>query len=235
MTMLQSKLPHRNRLLARLPEKERRPFIARCDEVDLSLEEVLAEAGKPLAHAYFPIDCFISQVTPTEGMSLELSLVGNEGMFGLPLALGVPISNVNAIVQGGGKGLRMSAAEFSRQLEASKQLRKCIGTYTFVTLVQFGQTAACNRFHVVKERLARWLLMSSDRAHSSEFTVTHAFLAYMLGVRRVGVTVAAGALQADHLIRYSRGKLTVLDRKGLEAASCACYRTDLATYKKLFG
>jgi CRP-like cAMP-binding protein len=232
--LLQGPVPKHNRLLARLPEKQRRLFIAACDEIQLSLEEVLAEAGKPLEYAYFPLDCFISQVAADEAMPLEIALVGNEGMFGAPLGLGVGISHVKAIVQGSGSALRMRAAEFRRQLDGSKELRKCVGAYTFVTLVQLGQTAACNRFHVVKQRLARWLLMSADRAHSPEFAMTHAFLAYMLGVRRVGVTVAAGHLQAEHLIRYSRGKLTVLDRKGLEEAACNCYRTDLATYQKAF-
>jgi CRP-like cAMP-binding protein len=225
----------RNRLLAKLPEKYRKRFIDECDTVDLEFEKIVAETGKRIAHVYFPLEGFISQITPTDGSKLELGLVGNEGMFGLPLGLGVPTSNVRGMVQGGGAALRMSAAAFRRHLESNADMRKQIGLYTFVTISQLGQTVACNRFHVVEQRLARWLLMTADRAHSPTFAITHAFLAYMLGVRRVGVTVAALALQKHGLIRYSRGKIAVLDRKGLEAASCSCYRSDLAIYKKVFG
>jgi hypothetical protein len=225
----------RNRLLAKLPDKFRQRFIAACDDVDLVFEDIVAEPGKTLSHVYFPTASFISQITPTDKANLEVALVGNEGMFGVPLGLGVPVSNVRGMVQGGGRALRMGAAEFRRQLEKSAELREQVGRYTFVMLSQLAQTVACNRFHVVEQRLARWLLMSADRAHSPMFPVTHAFLAYMLGVRRVGVTTAARALQGRGLIRYSRGKLAVLDRKGLEAASCSCYRSDLAVYRKIFG
>jgi CRP-like cAMP-binding protein len=224
-----------NRLLEKLPEKYRERFIAACEPVDLAFEEILAEPGKPITHAYFPTASFISQIAPTDGENLEMALVGNEGMFGVPLGLGVSISNVRGMVQGSGPALRMSAADFRRELERSAALRKQIGRYTFVVMCQLAQTIACNRFHIVEQRLARWLLMSADRAHSPMFAVTHAFLAYMLGVRRVGVTMAARALQARGLIRYSRGRLAVLDRNGLEAACCSCYRSDLAVYKKIFG
>lgn len=233
--LLEVRTAKRNRLLAKLPEKSRQRFIAACDKVELVFEDIVAEAGKPISHVYFPTESFISQITPTDGSNLEVALAGNEGMFGVPISLGVSVSNVRAMVQGPGPALRMSAAEFGRQLEKSPELRKQMGQYTFVMLSQLGQTVACNRFHVVEQRLARWLLMSADRAHSPLFAVTQAFLAYMLGVRRVGVTVAARALQKRGLIRYSRGKLAVLDRKGLEAMACSCYRSDLAIYKKVFG
>ena len=224
-----------NRLLAKLPEKDRKRFIAACDPVELVFEKVVAEPGETIAHVYFPTASFISQITPNHGANLEVALVGNEGMFGVPLGLGVGISNVRARVQGSGPALRMSAGEFRLQLEKSAALRKQVGRYTFVMLSQLVQTAACNRFHVVEQRLARWLLMTADRAQSPKFAITQAFLAYMLGVRRVGVTTAAGALQALGLIHYSRGKMEVLDRKRLEAKSCSCYRSDLAIYKKIFG
>lgn len=233
--LLEARLPQRNRLLSTLPEKYRKSFIAACEKVDLAFEQVVAEPGKPISHVYFPTESFISQITPVDGTKLEVALAGNEGMFGLPLSLGVGVSNVSAVVQGAGPALRMSATEFTRQLGKSADLRKLMGRYAFVVMGQLGQTIACNRFHVVEQRLARWLLMSADRAHSLAFAMTQAFAAYMLGVRRVGVTAAASALQSRGLIRYSRGKLAILDRKGLEAAACSCYRSDLATYKRILG
>jgi hypothetical protein len=166
--------------------------------------------------------------------NLEVALAGNEGLYGVPVALGVLESPVHALVQGSGPAWRMSAAAFRRELIRMPALRECIDRYIHVLMTQLIQTAGCNRFHVVEQRVARWLLMTSDRAHSATFRITHEFLAYMLGVRRVGITEAASALQRRELIGYKRGILTILDRKGLERAACSCYRSDLATYKRTF-
>jgi CRP-like cAMP-binding protein len=228
------KSPHTNRLLDDLPRRVHHDLLADCEHVELALGRVLAEPGKPIGHVYFPSESFISLVTEMGGgPSLEVALVGNEGMLGVPLVLGIGISPVHAVVQGAGAAWRMSAARFRRALVEGHALRRVLHRYLFVLMSQLGQTAGCTRFHVVEERLARWLLMTADRAHSETFYMTHELLAYTLGVRRVGVTCAASSLQKGNLIRYSRGDIAILDRKGLEKASCRCYRADLATYDRI--
>jgi hypothetical protein len=226
-----------NRLLAALSRKDRQHFMANCTQVELVLGDILAEPGERIRHVYFPTESFISLVTPAtdDCAALEMGLVGDEGMLGIPLILGVGVSPLCALVQGAGPALRMKAAPFRRELEQSSALRQELKHYLYVVLGQFAQTAACTHFHVVEARLARWLLMTQDRAHSDTFHITHQFLAYMLGVRRVGITKAAYSLQHRKLIRYSRGDITILDRRGLEAVSCGCYADDLASYARIMG
>lgn len=225
-----------NRLLERLPARDRAEIVAGCESIQLTLGEVLAEPGEPIRNVYFPTGGFISLIAPMGGTStLEVALAGNEGVYGVPLALGVTHSPVHAVVQGAGVAWRMNAAEFRRNLTLFPKLRASVDLYIHVLMSQLMQTAGCNRFHVVEQRVARWLLMTSDRAGSPTFEMTHEFLAGMLGVRRVGVTEAATSLNARKLIVYKRGVITIVDRKGLERASCSCYESDRSTYERFFG
>ncbi len=222
-------------MLATLPARERARLIERCEPVELEFGDILANPGDAVTHVHFPTSSFVSLVTPMGGRDiLEVALAGNEGMFGVWVALGAPTSNVRGLVQGAGSAWRMSAVSFRRELAANPGLSRSVLRYVHVLMTQLAQTAGCNRFHVVEQRLARWLLMTSDRSHSANFHITHEFLAFMLGVRRVGITKAATTLQKRKLIAYSRGEVAILDRAGLVEAACSCYRVDIDTYRQAF-
>lgn len=225
-----------NRLFDALPARDAARLQSACEPVELVFGDPTGEAGQPITHVYFPTTSFISLIMPAEADAvLEVGLVGNEGMVGLSLALGIDVSPLRTVVQGAGHAWRMDAATFARELEHSAALRGVVGLYTGVFIAQLAQTAACTRFHIIEARLARWLLMTQDRAHAKRFAVTQEFLAMMLGVRRVGVTRAAGALQLRGLIRYVRGDLTVVNRRGLKAAACSCYAADRGYYMRILG
>jgi CRP-like cAMP-binding protein len=225
-----------NRLLDGLPRRDRDHLFERCESVEIKLGQVLCEPERPVRYAYFPTSSFISLIAPINGKaSLEVGIVGSEGMLGTSLVLGVNVAAQQALVQGPGSALRIEAAPFCRELARSLPLRRELDRYVYVTLCQVALTAVCTRFHVVEARLARWLLMTGDRAHSDRFYITQEFMSYMLGVRRVGVTDAAGVLRGRKLIRYNRGQITILDRRGLKAAACTCYAEALDVYNRFLG
>ena len=218
-----------NHLIERLPRNDRLRLLAICEPVQLELAEVLCEPGEPIRHVYFPTVGFISLVSLIVGSAgVEIGMVGREGMLGAQLALDAATAPARALVQGPGEAWRIGSAPFRKELVRSAALQRILKHYLYVVMAQLATSAACLRFHLVGPRLARWLLMSQDRAHSASFPVTQEFLGYMLGVRRVGITAAAGALQRRGLIEDRRGAMTVLDRNGLEAAACGCYAADRA-------
>jgi CRP-like cAMP-binding protein len=224
-------LPIENLLLAHLTPTGRRRLLGDDPPVELDFSQMLSEPGDRMSHVYFPTDSFVSLITPGAGRrQLEVGLVGSEGMLGVQLLLGVDVSPLRAMVQGAGHAWKIKRAVLLKELTLNPGLREALNRYLYVFLAQLMQTAPCTRFHLIEARLARWLLMTRDRAHSSQFRITHEFLALMLGVRRVGVTRAASALQRRKLIHYRRGNITILDSRGLERAACPCYAIDTRIY-----
>lgn len=223
-----------NLLLNGLPHREQQRVLLHCEPVELMFGAILCETTQPFRYLYFPVRGFISLVTSLgQHRPLELGLIGNEGMLGATLALGIAAAPSRAVVQGSGSALRISATHLRRVLRECPALQRTLQRYLYVTLTQLSQSAACGHFHALEPRLARWLLMTHDRAHADRFYLTHEYLADMLGVRRSGVTIAAGALQLRQLIHYSRGQITILDRDGLEHAACECYAALREGYARL--
>ena len=226
--------PVTNQLLDCLPHNEQNRVLEQCEMVELEFGSILCERDMLFRYLYFPTTCFVSLVTTLGGKHpLELGLIGSEGMLGATMALGVNMAPSRAVVQGSGTALRISSDQLRRALRDSPLFQRALKHYLYVLLAQLTQNAACVHFHEIEPRLARWLLMTQDRAHQDTFHLTHQFLADMLGVRRSGVTIAAGALQLRGLIAYRRGDITILDRSGLELASCECYRVMLNDHARL--
>src|SRR5580700_5150377 len=226
----------RNTILASLRPKDLARLRAALEPVDLKFGQVLYEPGKAISHVYFPIDCLISLLTAVDKRrTLEVGMVGSEGMAGMPFILGIGVSGVRALVQGGGRALRMAAGPFRKEFDRNRKLQDALYRYMYALMAQISQTAACNRFHAAEPRLARWLLMTRDRVMSDGFPLTHEFLAHMLGMRREGVTEAASVLKRRKLIKYRRGKIQILDLRGLKAASCSCYQIVQTAFKRVQG
>ena len=214
-----------NRLIESLPIDERNALMSQLRPVHVFVKTVLFEPGQPIDTVYFPIDGVISLVTPlADGNIVEVATVGNEGIVGVPILGGGSLA-VRAISQVGGRALRLDARTFIAELERLEVFRSMVQRYVQALFGQISQAAACNRLHSNEERLSRWLLMSHDRVGTDTFPITHEFLGQMLGSRRATVTLSAGLLQAAGLIRYHRGRVTIVDREGLEAVSCECYAT----------
>lgn len=225
-----------NSLLDSLPRNARDIVGKSCSPAQVKSGEILCEPTERIQRVYFPTTAYISLIAPALGTeSLEVGMVGSEGMFGITVLLDVKTSPLTGLVQGTGHALQMSTGRFSQLANDVAPFKKIVHRYLYVLTAQLAQTAACNRFHSLDSRLARWLLMTRDRAQSDTFRLTHKSLAYMLGVRRAGVTEAAGRLQAKKLIRYHHGEITVLDRHGLEASACSCYIAHNAVYQEHLG
>ena len=217
-------VPSINRLLDSLPKNEYTRLLPKLKTVNLALGEELYEPGDAIEYVYFPNDSIISLISQLSDTAwLEVGMVGNEGMAGLAIFMGVNVSSTRALVQGSGTAMRMSSAALRTEAKRLGSFHRILHRYSHSLLVQVSQSAVCNRFHLVDARLARWLLMTNDRLGVKEFPLTQEFLSSMLGVRREGVSKAAGALQAAGLISYSRGRITLINRRGLEAKSCHCY------------
>lgn len=213
-----------NDLLAGLTPARYRRLASGLERVELRFGQVLHKAGGLPRHVYFPGDSLVSLVAEAGGGELEVGLVGKEGVVGAALALGHAASPVRALVQGEGGAMRMSSRRFALELGRDRELKRAIDRSIYVAMATAMQIAACNNRHLLAPRLARWLLMVRDRLGRDEFRMTQEFLALMLGVRRAGVSVAAGVLQRRKLIAYSRGNVRILDPQGLGAAACACYK-----------
>ena len=226
-----------NHLLSSLRRKDNHQLLARCDELDLCIGDILWEPNERIRYVYFPLSCSISQLLPVDSEEdIELAVIGNEGMLGVPLLLGVNTSMSQALVQGSGTALRMNATSFHRELKRMPAVRQQFNRYAHVLHEQLAQSVACISHHTLDLRLARLLLMTHDRVVGfGSFHVTHRALAQTLGVRRVGVTNAAGLLQKRKILSYSRGDITILDRAGLEKASCGCYQASKDVYQGVFG
>jgi CRP-like cAMP-binding protein len=226
----------RNRLLTALPPDDLAELLPQFQPVELAIRQVLHEPGKAIGSVYFVETGWVSMLAYMEdGDAAEVGLVGREGMVGLPILLGGDSADLEAMVQATGTALRMDAAALRQALERIPTLRTLLLRYALLHHEQVTRTAACNGRHQIEQRLARWLLMAHDRADGDQFPMTHEFLSMMLGVRRAGVTVAAGVLQKAGLIRYGGGKLQVTDRPGLEAVTCECYGVVRRAQDSLFG
>ena len=223
-----------NRLIEGLPRRERHWMLEQCEPMELDFGDILCEPDQPFRYVYFPLTGFISLVTSLQDhQPLEMGLIGNEGMLGGTIVLGISAVPLRAVVQGAGVLLRMTSVQLRKEMQRSPALRRALQRYLYVQMAQLSQIGACTHFHEIEPRLARWLLMTHDRAHADHFRLTHEQLANMLGVRRSGISVAAGVLRRRKLIRYTRGEIHILNREGLEAAACECYGALVEDYAKL--
>jgi len=226
--------PTRNQLLAALPAAEFERLSPHLELVEMPLGEVLYESGARLDHVYFPTTCIVSLLYVLEnGASAEIAVVGNEGILGISLFMGGETTPSRAVVQSAGLGYRLGAALLKEEFNRAGPVLRLLLRYTQALITQMTQTAVCNRHHSIEQQLCRWLLLSIDRLSSNSLTMTQELIANMLGVRREGVTVAARNLQRAGLIRYSRGRIDVLDRPGLEKAVCECYAVVKAEFERL--
>jgi len=224
-----------NRLLAGLRREDYDRLLPHLEKVSLPLREILYEANGPITHVFFPLSGVVSLVIMDSDFTLEVGVIGNEGMVGTPVFLGADRSPTKTIVQIPGEAQRMEAKLFQKEMGRGGPLYGLVQRYTQAMINQISQSIVCNHRHSVEKRMCRWLLMSHNRVAADEFLLTHEFLAQMLGVRRPTVTAVAGTLQKAGLINYHRGRITIIDRKGLEATSCECYAVIAKELDRLLG
>ena len=227
--------PSRNRILAALPSAEFDRVLSDLEPFALPINTVLYEANSPITHVYFPTSGCVSMVNAMDEGAVEIGTIGYEGWAGLPLLLGDDRMPSRAFVQQTGESYRMSASAFEKAIVNNPAFARLLNRHSLALFNQAAQSVACNRLHTLESRCARWLLMTHDRMRMESFMLTHEFLSYMLGVHRPAVSVAAGMLQRAGLIRYTRGKVAVIDRPGLEAVSCPCYEVTRRNYERLMG
>lgn len=226
--------PLENHLLAALPADEYKRILPHLEHATFSLGESIYESGKQLKHLYFPTTSIISLLYLMEnGTSAEIGVVGSEGVIGIALFMGGNTTPNRAIAQSAGDAYKMNAQALQNEFALGGQFQLSLLRYTQALITQISQTAVCNRLHPIEQQLCRWLLLSHDRLQADELKMTQELIANMLGVRREGVTYAAGRLQTAGLIKYARGRITILDRKGLEAAVCECYQVVKDEYDRL--
>ncbi|HUW98649.1 MAG TPA: Crp/Fnr family transcriptional regulator [Acidiferrobacter sp.] len=224
----------KNQLLAALPAESLSHWLLHLERVDMPLGEVICESGSPVTHVYFPTTSIVSLLYVLEdGTSAEIAVVGNEGVVGISLFMGGESTTSRAVVQSAGQGFRINARLLMLEFSRGGPVLHLLLRYTQALITQMGQTAVCNRHHSVDQQLCRWLLLSLDRLQSNNLVMTQELIANMLGVRREGVTEAAGKLQQAGLIKYQRGHITVLDRAGLERRVCECYVVVKREYERL--
>jgi CRP-like cAMP-binding protein len=234
--LIEQQHPRDNRLLAALPAEVYDQFVPSLERVSLTLKQMLYQPNHAIAYVYFPLTAVASLVTlMQDGQKVEVATIGNEGMVGLPVFLGAESISAEAFIQIPGEATRMSAVVFRGHALQPGPLQNLLLLYTQALFTQMAQSLACNSLHRIEQRCARWLLMSQDRVRSAQLPLTQEFLAQMLGVRRAGVSEVASRLQQEGLIQYTRGLITILNRAGLEAASCECYATIKQEYDRVLG
>jgi CRP-like cAMP-binding protein len=225
---------NKNSLIALLPNKNQDSFFSHAELIDLKLSEVICKVDQPMTHVFFPISCFISITQHIDhNPPIEIGMIGREGLLGAESMLGVSSNPFGALVQGAGSAWKIDSQVFLEQINDSQELKVIIHAYLAVRISQLGLSVACEHFHEIGPRIAKWLLMSQDLAQSSNFLMTHEFISLMLGVRRVGVTTTAADFRRRGLIEYHRGKMQILNRVALKAAACSCYQKNRKIYSSL--
>ena len=225
---------NKNIFINSLSKKTQEAVFLNAQSIELNLSQNICLADQPIQYIYFPIDGFISITQNIDEQSLiEIGMIGREGMLGAELILGINIHPFNGLVQGAGNALRIYAEDFLNAIEKNMELKIAVKKYLVIRIQQLGLSVGCEHFHTISARLAKWLLMSEDRAQSSTFQMTHEFISLMLGVRRVGITTTAADFKRRGIIDYHRGEMKVLDRTSLKAESCSCYLENIKIYTNL--